>query len=404
MLSGTPTLTRSQSPSQSSSQTQTSTCAVLSPLDFTRLAADWGTTPEMVENASTTSTQLFGCAGNDKAFLRSVFILAKDIAELDARAGFDKAKLLLNPVPYHPPLGGQCPYLSFFLKDSSIIAVYFRDRVDRLLDDGDIETSGSFDFNTELLAYVEKHPEWKNTSSSYISLLANPMLHRSMISRVQLTGLCFLHAPLVALHYAINMRSPEPNNETVDITTALRHNFHDGILGSYLFADKGWWTSDIINKVFEPSPGFDDPEVLEFTIRDSMSADLSERDYNTLRVELVESGVGIITLFNIDIPFWKANATSFSGKALTQFIGGHAMVLIGARFDNPSGQYYLLFQNWWESLQIVEVRQDYAKANNAHLTFVKTPQNAYRKNWRTVSYKSAKSAAESAGVELPRQS
>ena len=77
------------------------------------------------------------------------------------------------------------------------------------------------------------------------------------------------------------------------------------------------------------------------------------------------------------------------------------MVLIGARFDEQSSQYYMLLQNWWHALQVVETRQDYAAACYASLSFVSTPQRNYRKNWKTVAFRSAESAAESAGVAFP---
>jgi hypothetical protein len=399
--SNAPTLTRSHAPTMQS-QTQSSTCTALSPIDFDRLAVEWGTSPAKVLSASSDSISRFGCAVNDNSYIRSIFLLAKDVTERDALAGFDKAKLLLSPVPPAPTLGTS-PYLSFFLKSSNVIAVYFRQRIDRLLEDGDIETR-PLDFQAELDAFIAAHPEWSNTTTSYISLLANPRLHRSMISRVQITGLCFLHAPLVALHYSINLASSELNNATVDITTALRHNFDDGILGSYLFADKGWWTRTIIDRVFEPEHGAPVPRVQDFTISFPYSVAQSKHDFGGLRSMLIENGVGIITAIDVDIAMWNASATSFSGSHLTKYIGGHSMVLIGVRLDDKSGQYYLLLQNWWESLQILEIRQDYASVNHAQLCFVQTPQRAYRKNWRTVAFRSANSAAESAGVELPQQS
>ena len=66
-----------------------------------------------VTRAASMSVFLFGCADNDKIFLRSVFLLAKDVTERDALAGFDKAKLMLDPIP-PPPSGGRAPYLAFF--------------------------------------------------------------------------------------------------------------------------------------------------------------------------------------------------------------------------------------------------------------------------------------------------
>ena len=47
----------------------------------------------------------------------------------------------------------------------------------------------------------------------------------------------------------------------------------------------------------------------------------------------------------------------------------HAMILIGAR--KKGKKTWLLFQNWWSDMQVVEVSQDYFENSDACLTFVK---------------------------------
>lgn len=372
-------------------------CSPLPTLNYTRLAVNWGTTAAHTSQAASQALELFGCPLNRRSFIRAVFLLAKDVTERDAGIGFHNTQLGSSPT-ITAPSSDKAPFLSFFLTSESGIAKYFRSRLDRLLDHGDRETHA--DFAVALEAFIVLNPAWRNTTTSYISLLANPRLRRAMISRVQITGLCFLHAPLVALHYAVNLQSVDLNNQTVDITTALRHNF-DGVLGSYLFADKGAIVIDVIRSVFAPDPGVLGADTVPFGIYAPSSAPNSKRDYYGLIDMLKSFGVGIVNSFRVYDRFWNASATSFSGSNVTGFRGGHAMVLIGVRLDVQSGQYYLLLQNWWHALQVVEVRQDYAYACSTSLVFVSTPQMSYRKNWITAPFRSAESAAETSGVAFP---
>ena len=47
---------------------------------------------------------------------------------------------------------------------------------------------------------------------------------------------------------------------------------------------------------------------------------------------------------------------------------GHAMVLIGVRKQGK--KVWLLLQNWWTDMQVVEVSQEYFENSGASLTFV----------------------------------
>ena len=50
------------------------------------------------------------------------------------------------------------------------------------------------------------------------------------------------------------------------------------------------------------------------------------------------------------------------------------MVLIGTRRDSETGKQWCLLQNWWPSMQFVEVSEEYLKRCQAVVHFVTTPQ------------------------------
>lgn len=68
-----------------------------------------------------------------------------------------------------------------------------------------------------------------------------------------------------------------------------------------------------------------------------------------------------------------SNETAKSSKNTKHVTGEHAMVLLGGRRDaaNPKKK-YLLLQNWWEDLPLVEVSDDYLKGAGANIVFVPT--------------------------------
>jgi hypothetical protein len=48
----------------------------------------------------------------------------------------------------------------------------------------------------------------------------------------------------------------------------------------------------------------------------------------------------------------------------------HAMVLLGFRIDWTTKKKWLLFQNWWPNMQLVEVSDEYFENAGGNLVFV----------------------------------
>jgi hypothetical protein len=66
----------------------------------------------------------------------------------------------------------------------------------------------------------------------------------------------------------------------------------------------------------------------------------------------------------------RENSSSDLGPKAGNSYGYHAMVLIGCRTDRVSNKKWLLFQNWWSDMQLVEVSDDYFWAAKGTVAFV----------------------------------
>jgi len=55
------------------------------------------------------------------------------------------------------------------------------------------------------------------------------------------------------------------------------------------------------------------------------------------------------------------------------FIGNHALALVGHRQDE-TGRMFFLLQDWWKKKQFVEVDESYLNVSGATVYFIETPQ------------------------------
>lgn len=359
------------------------------------------------------------------AFLIGLFLSVKNVTENDARGAFSsqlKAAEQSNTVcstGKNLALGSKCrqppvvshisasPYMVFFLTSADpIIANPTRNQIWRYLSEGDIASSlSTIPMRESLRDFIDANPLWKDKTTSYISLLEIPNLERAIISRFQTSGNCFMIAPFVALHYAINFCASALDNRTVDITEYARKYLESSSLAALLLHNVGSYTDSITRSIFMPALGEREPFTKSLLISRHQTSNSSFSSYAHLVADLISNGIGIMGYMITDDDFKNASSTSYTGERSHTALApeGHAMVLIGVRFDVLSGQYYLLLQNSWKTLPVVEVRQDYAASCRATLMFVTTPQHGYRAAWPTVTFHSAV-AAVNAGVMPLRSS
>ena len=404
--------------------------AALPPLNVSALSGEWNVDPDVALRSVLLAMPLLGCADTyhnenaayqsriNSSLLYAVYLTSKNVTEDSAEAAFGAAKSSAIKkgaiCSSSSPRDSMCrraprvqvnsdsvnPFSTFFLTNMDPLALEARARLQRTLAHGDAEnTDHSHDIKDALAAFLYEHPDWNNKSQAYISLRENRKLERAMISRCQDSGTCYLIAPFLALHYAINLQAQKLNECTVDITEWLRKYVGADSLANFFFANGGAPTIEIVRKVFQPAPPTSHPEELLFAINPSRSSETSLADYTQLRSFLEKHGVGVIYHFAVYDEMKSKNASSFSGKHGPSEPEFHAMVLVGVRYDSESGQYFLLMQNSWKDLQFVEVRQDYAKYCDAGLVFVTTPQYEYPSSWPTVTFRSATTAVNAGVIE-----
>jgi hypothetical protein len=402
-----------------------------SPIDCSLLASEWNVALDVVERSIHSAVTLLGCADTYKnanaaykarinsSLLSAVYLMSKDVTELDAKIGFAAAQYAAVEsgalCSSSSPLGSSCrraprvtespdddarPFLSFFLTSMDpVIALPARARLERSLGQGDAEnTDPGDDINDALDSFIHAHPEWDDRSQAYISLRENSNLKRAMISRCQdEAGSCYLIAPFLALHYAINLHATKLNELTVDITEWLRKYLGTKSLAKFFFANRGEPTMDIVRQAFQPAPGMEYPDKILFSANSHISSEESLADYVQLRAFLKQYGIGIIYDFIVYEELHNMKSSSYAGHHGNTAKGRHSMVVVGVRFDSKNSQYFLLLQNSWKDLQFLEVRQDYAESCDMGLVFVTTHQHDYPSSWPTSAFQSATTAV-SAGV------
>jgi hypothetical protein len=206
-----------------------SPCKLLTANDFRidpqSLGVDWNVPVESVSAQAPGIANLMGCASSyhklgvarqravSDAFRMGLYLTVKNATERDAVIAFqmaakaaEKSGIICSktsapdsacsPVPYVLQ-SSDSPFMSFILTSSDpVIAVPLRDRIQRYLSMGDIESSPSTCAMSDALNdFIDEHPAWKDEATSYVSVIRNPNLRRALISRIQKSENCFMIAP-----------------------------------------------------------------------------------------------------------------------------------------------------------------------------------------------------------------
>jgi len=131
---------------------------------------------------------------------------------------------IIRPYVY---TGHSMPFLHWFLSNDHPIAYAMRERGLRLLNVGDTPLPSNNAVETALTTFIAEHPLWAK-SAACMSLLSHQKLASAVISRVQRSGMCFLHAAIVGLHYLVNFHSETEQRSVVDIRlSTARHGGRD---------------------------------------------------------------------------------------------------------------------------------------------------------------------------------
>ena len=241
--------------------------------------------------------------------------------------------------------------------------------------------------------------EWKDRTTSYIFLRDDPCVREKkdlIAQRVQLNGLCYLHAPVLLHHYLASRNLP--GNQTaglLNLARYIRECFDPESLQRQIFSDKGGYSLEVLEQILEPN------SELAFL-------ELGKVNRRTLE----EFGPGLIYQMAIHSDFSsRKHRWKHTGRAIGQRFGYHSKLCIGVReeteklswwkraWKKPRKTRYFLLQNFWQTKQFVEVDEEYIESCRARVAFVKTPQIKILWGLPITSGK----YAESANLDKPEQ-
>lgn len=172
------------------------------------------------------------------------------------------------------------------------------------------------------------------------------------VQRHQLTGLCYLHAPIVLRHYALHRAGLK--TDMVDLTKYILSKFTPDALRQYVFEGYGGDSEKTLRSFLQAGTVVtccrpeDAPEMM--------------KHYGPL----------LVSKFEVFADFMDPKIKLHEGQPTGERRGFHAMLVVGTK--QAGDKLHFLLQNWWLEKQFVVVDMEYLKACNANLHFIETTQ------------------------------
>ncbi|CAB9508630.1 expressed unknown protein [Seminavis robusta] len=211
--------------------------------------------------------------------------------------------------------------------------------------------------------YLETHfPEYLNSggcgghAANHFTIFDENPDHPNMepFYRFQLSGNCFLQAPILMLWYLAlwyDKDKAAADVPLIHLSRYARNTFESKFLYEYLFNDAGGESWLVISKLITDRTRME--HMIEYT-----------SSYEDVLDFLKKHGPAVVELDNVPLEdFCKPNKFHYTtlpkmDKTKKTEMGGHSMLLVGVRQDEARQTFFLL-QNWWEGKLFVEVRNDY---------------------------------------------
>jgi hypothetical protein len=206
--------------------------------------------------------------------------------------------------------------------------------------------------------FVQDHPEW-SVGNSFVIFRDHEKLSgkpRALVEKFQLRGgLCYMHAPIVLQHYLVAMQRYD-HVPMLDLALYLRRFMSSNDLKRHVWDNIGGDSKQFLKSILLPNSD---------TICESRESNLLE--------SLHKYGPGLVQGFQVEDAFINSRNWQYLGRRKGEFIGLHAMVLVGIRKEGESFRF--LLQNWWKFKPFVEVDISYMNSCEAVVRFVITPQH-----------------------------
>lgn len=220
-----------------------------------------------------------------------------------------------------------------------------------LLDsEGDINTPFELAVGVQSLdgkeGFTSSCPIWKTSGFTFFGINTNSSIkYVNILSRVQKSGICYIHAVVVMISYLIQIKTQKLSDSMENISKYIRRSFSAVELKSHIFGNAGGNSYLLFQKM--------------------VGLRLFEIDISKITLEVLgDVGPILVSHFKVTKEFMSCKRWSFLSNYVLDWIDlgelhcHHAMMIVGIRLDDVFGQVFLL-QNWWKEAQFVEVSAKY---------------------------------------------
>ena len=220
--------------------------------------------------------------------------------------------------------------------------------------------------------FVNGHrDEWsENNKDCFVVFRDHPDLCKkghALKERIQLSGLCYMHGPIIMQHYLVAMNSTG-SVPTLDMVKYIRRHFSASKLYDHVWDNKGGSSKAFLLEILVETP----EAIISLLPRTLSLASKTLFDIHPVIQEHLHSlGPALVSNFNVHGPFLRATKWQFTGRPQGPSRGEHAMVLVGYR-KLENGNFRYLLQNWWLDAPYVEVDLEYLSSAQSILHFIRT--------------------------------
>ena len=236
-----------------------------------------------------------------------------------------------------------------------------KQRLRRLVLEGE-KSESLLDDNNSFTRLLDSLPSWQD-NSSYVAFRDDGRISCGLLERVQLSGLCYMHAPVVLQAYLVAMQTTV--SKMLDLADYIRKRRTAQELEDHIFRDEGGSSRAFLTQILANASG-----LREFHCTSMVDEVVGQAIVDRIISNLKLYGPALVSRFMVTEN--KAKIHQHLGQDNSKEVGLHAMVLVGHRTE--SGQDRFLLQNWWSDKSFIEVDAEYLAGQGASLVSVQSHQ------------------------------
>ncbi|CAE7220362.1 unnamed protein product [Symbiodinium necroappetens] len=241
-------------------------------------------------------------------------------------------------------------------------------RLGRLVLEGE-RSDSVLDKCNSFTRFLDSVPAWQDNAASYVAFRDDPRISCGLLERVQLSGLCYMHAPIVLQAYLVAMHAGSQTgaSKMLDLADYIRKHRTAQELKNHIFEDEGGSGEAFLRQILANASGLEG-----FACTQMVDEVVGQAIINRIISNLKQFGPALVSGFMVTENFLEAKIHEHLGQDNSTEVGLHSMVLVGHRKE--SGQDRFLLQSWWSDKSFIEVDADYLAAQQASLVFVQAEQ------------------------------